>query len=163
MARIESLVATLWAWQPRFNLVARASHDVRLLADQEATNDWWKLRRHEYDTFISETVLLEISRGEAAFAAARLDALRGILVLRDVPVAAELTQRLLDEGIIPPKAADDATHLGLAAAHGIEYLLTWNCRHINNPMLRRRIERACAACGLECPVICSPVESFRMV
>ena len=63
--------------------------------------------------------------------------------------------------IIPPKAADDATHLGLAAAHGLDYLLTWNCRHINNPTLRRRIERACVACGLECPVICSPVELLK--
>ena len=142
-------------------LVARPSLDVRLLADQQATYEWWNLRRHEYDLFISETVLLEVSLGDAAFAAARLTALRDISLLRDVPVAAELTQRLLDEAIIPPKAADDATHLGLAAAHGMEYLLTWNCRHINNPMLRRRIERACAACGLECPVICSPVELMK--
>ncbi len=142
-------------------LVARPSQDVRLLADQQATHEWWKLRRQDYETFISETVLFEISRGDATFAAARLAALRGILVLRDVPVAAELAERLLDEGIIPPKAADDATHLDLAAAHGMEYLLTWNCRHINNPMLRRRIERACAACGLECPVICSPVELMK--
>ena len=43
----------------------------------------------------------------------------------------------------------------------LDYLLTWNCRHINNPTLRRRIERACAACGLECPVICSPVELLK--
>ena len=142
-------------------LVARSSQDVRLLADQQATNEWRKLRRYEYDLFISETVLLEISRGDTAFAAARLAALRDITVLRDTPLAAELTQRLLDEAIIPPKVADDATHLGLAAAHGMEYLLTWNCRHINNPTLRRRIERACPACGLECPVICSPVELMK--
>jgi len=142
-------------------LVARPSADVRLLADQQATKEWWDSKRHEYDLFISEAVLLEISRGDAAFAAARHAALREILILRDLPAAAELTQRLLDEGIIPPKAADDATHLGLAAAQGMEYLLTWNCRHINNPMLRRRIERACAACGLECPVICSPVELLK--
>ncbi len=142
-------------------LVAWPSQDVRLLADQQATHEWGQSRRHDYETFISETVLLEVSRGDTAFAVARAAALRDILVLRDLPVAAELTQRLLDEAIIPPKSASDATHLGLAAAHGMEYLLTWNCRHINNPMLRRRIERACAACGLECPVICSPVELLK--
>ena len=142
-------------------LVARPSLDVRLLADQQATREWWELARHNYDLFISESVLLEVSRGDATFAAARLAALRDIPVLRDVPLAAELTQRLLDEAIIPPQVAEDATHLGLAAAHGMEYLLTWNCRHINNPMLRRRIERVCAACGLECPVICSPVELLK--
>jgi len=129
-------------------LVAQPSLDVRLLADQQATDEWWQLRRQEYDLCISETVLLEVSRGDAAFAAARLAVLRGIPVLRDALLAAELTQRLLDEAIIPPKAADDATHLGLAAAHGLDYLLTWNCRHINNPTIRLSIERACVACGL---------------
>ena len=105
-------------------LVARESRDVRLLADQQATHEWWNLQRHEYDLFISEAVLLEVSRGDAVFAAARLAALREIPVLRDDPLAAELTRRLLDEAIIPPTAADDATHLGLAAAHGLDYLLT---------------------------------------
>ena len=55
-------------------------------------------------------------------------------------------------------AADDATHLGFAAAHSMDFLLTWNCRHINNRALQRRIERACLACGLTCPVICTPAE-----
>jgi predicted nucleic acid-binding protein len=142
-------------------LVARESRDVWLLADQQATHEWWNLQRHEYDLFISEAVLLEVSRGDAVFAAARLATLREIPVLRDDPLAAKLTRRLLDEAIIPSKAADDATHLGLAAAHGLDYLLTWNCRHIKYPALRRRIEQACAAVGLECPVICSPVELLK--
>ena len=76
-------------------------------------------------------------------------------------MAMELARRLLDDAFIPPKAADDATHLGLAAAHGLDYLLTWNCQHINNPALRRRFERACAACGLVCPAICSPVDLMK--
>ena len=53
-------------------LVARPSADVRLLADQQATKEWWDSKRHEYDTFISEAVLIEISRGDANFSAARL-------------------------------------------------------------------------------------------
>ena len=106
-------------------------------------------------------MLVEVSRGNAESAAARLAALRGIAVLDDLPVAKTLTKQLLAEAIIPPVAAEDAIHLGLAAAHGLDYLLTWNCRHINNPMLRRRIEQACAACGLECPVIFSPAELMR--
>ena len=142
-------------------LVARPSKQLRLAADQEATKEWWKLHRHEYELFVSEIVLVEVSRGNAESAAARLAALRGIAVLDDLPVAKTLTKQLLAEAIIPPVAAEDAIHLGLAAAHGLDYLLTWNCRHINNPMLRRRIEQACAACGLECPVIFSPAELMR--
>ena len=111
--------------------------------------------------FISEAVLREVSQGDTAFAAARLATLREIPVLGDSPLAIELARRLLDDAIIPPKVVDDATHLGLAAAHGLDYLLTWNCRHINNPALRRSIERACAEYDLECPVICSPVELMK--
>jgi hypothetical protein len=142
-------------------LVARPSKDIRLLADQQATKEWWEQRRHDFDLFISETVLAEAGRGDAQFVAARLATLRGVPVLRDSTEAAALTRQLLVDAIIPPAVADDAIHLGLAAAHGMDYLLTWNCRHINNPMLRRRIERACADCGLKCPVICSPAELMR--
>jgi hypothetical protein len=142
-------------------LVAHTSRNLRLAADQESTQTWWSKHRHDYDLFISEVVLVEVSRGNAESAAARLAALQGIAVLDNLPAAKILTEQLLAEAIIPPVAAEDAIHLGLAAAHSLDYLLTWNCRHINNPMLRRKIEQACAACGLECPVICSPAELMR--
>jgi len=46
--------------------------------------------------------------------------------------------------------------MALSAAHGMDYLLTWNCTHINNPHLIRRIEAGCAERSLACPVICTP-------
>ena len=139
-------------------LVARPSADMRLLADQQATKEWWEECRHDFDLFVSHTVIAEAGRGDERLAAARLEALRGVAILHPSPAGEELAERLLVEGIIPPIAADDAAHLGFAATHDMDYLLTWNCRHINNPALRRRIERACAACGVKCPVICSPAE-----
>lgn len=142
-------------------LVARRSRDLRLAADQETTEEWWATRRKDFDLFVSEAVLEEVSRGDAGFAAARLAALRGLPVLGDSPMAVQVTKRLLAEGIIPPVAADDATHLGLAAAHQMDFLLTWNCRHINNPVLERGIERVCADCGAACPVICTPAELLK--
>ncbi len=142
--------------------MARRSRDLRLAADQETTQEWREERRQEFEIFISQTVLFEVVRGDRGFAAARLEAIRGLQVLRDSPAAARLTKRLLADAIIPPGAADDAIHLGFAAAHGMDYLLTWNCRHINNPALRRRIEGACAVCELTCPVICTPTELMRL-
>lgn len=139
-------------------LVARRSRDLRLAADQETTEEWWETRRMDFDLFVSEAVIAEISRGNPGFAAARLAALRGLPVLANSPMAVRVTKRLLAEGIIPRVAADDATHLGLAAAHAMDFLLTWNCRHINNPALERRIERVCTDCGAVCPVICTPAE-----
>ena len=142
-------------------LVARRSCDLRLAADQETTEEWWSTRRQDFDLFISEAVLREIGRGDAGFATARLAAVRGLPVLGNSPLAARVTKQLLAEGIIPSSAVDDATHLGLAAAHQMDFLLTWNCRHINNPVLERRIERVCADCGTTCPVICTPAELRR--
>jgi hypothetical protein len=90
----------------------------------------------------------EVRRGDAELAAARLKKIREFSVLAPTPASEELTVRLLTDGIVPAVAADDATHIGLAAAHGMDFLLTWNCTHINNRYTFRRIERACAACGL---------------
>ena len=59
-------------------------------------------------------------------------------------------------------AADDATHVALAAAHQMDFLLTWNCKHINNHNIRTRIQRACEAVGLVCPDICTPAELMKL-
>ena len=63
---------------------------------------------------------------------------------------------------IPAKAALDAYHISAAAVHGVEYLLTWNCRHIANAALRHRIERICRDMGYEPPVICTPQELMEI-
>lgn len=139
-------------------LVARPSKDLRLAADQQATKEWWEKRRMDFDLFVSQVVIAEVSRGDEEMATARLKKLQGIPILASISEAERLAEQLLEEAIIPPVAADDAIHLGFAAAHNMDYLLTWNCRHINNRALQRRIEHACAACGLSCPVICTPTE-----
>ena len=139
-------------------LVARPSRDVRLAADQLTTREWWDECRHLYELFTSQTVLDEAARGDPAFATARHAQLAGVTLLSNLPEAAELAKRLLRDQIIPVVATDDATHIALASAHGMEYLLTWNCKHINNHKIRSRIERACEAAGLLCPDICTPAE-----
>lgn len=58
--------------------------------------------------------------------------------------------------MIPAKAATDAFHIAMATVHGMDFLLTWNCTHIHNLSIIRRLERNCAAAGYACPVICSP-------
>lgn len=63
---------------------------------------------------------------------------------------------------LPEKAAIDALHISIAAVNGVEYLLTWNCRHIANPSMRPRIERICRDKGFEPPVICTPQELLEI-
>lgn len=139
-------------------LVARRSPLARIAVDQQTTQDWWDFHRHEYEMFVSEAVLDEAGDGDAALAAKRLAVLAGIPRLQTTPEADALVERLLRSDIIPPKAATDAVHLALSAVHGIEYLLTWNCRHIHNLKLERRIQAACGAFGFACPIICTPAE-----
>ena len=139
-------------------LVARRSPLARIAADQQTTQDWWDFHRHEYDMFVSEAVLDEAGDGDPALAAKRMAVLAGIPRLQITPEADAFVERLLRSDIIPPKAAADAVHLALSAVHGIEFLLTWNCRHIHNLKLERRIEAVCEAFGFACPIICTPAE-----
>lgn len=62
---------------------------------------------------------------------------------------------------MPLKAYVDAVHVALAAVHGLDYLLTWNCTHIAHATLRGKIETICRATGFEPPVICTPVELVK--
>jgi len=139
-------------------LAAKPSRDLRLAADQLTTQEWWARRRGDFHLFVSDAVIEEVRQGDPAAATARLAVVQGLSVLDETPMATALAKRLLGEGIIPAVAGTDALHLALAAAHDVDFLLTWNCRHLNNRALERRILRACEACGLTCPVICTPME-----
>ena len=139
-------------------LTSRRSRDLRLAADQETTEEWWEICRASYELYTSAVVDLEVVEGNALFAEARLRALEGIPRLPALPEVDELILHLLESQIIPAVAAPDAAHIALAAVHGMDFLLTWNCKHINNPHLIRRIEQACRERGFACPVICTPEE-----
>ena len=91
-------------------------------------------------------------------AARRLVTLKGMPRLEFTESASILAANLVAEAAIPREAIEDALHVAVAAAHGMDYLLTWNCRHIANATMRNRIADVCAAAGFEAPVICTPEE-----
>lgn len=64
--------------------------------------------------------------------------------------------KLLQVGALPAKAAGDALHIAIAATMGVPYLLTWNCQHLTNVVLRPVIETVCNAKGFNPPIICTP-------
>ena len=74
------------------------------------------------------------------------------------PEVHELAKRLVLVRAVPAKALVDAVHIAVAAVNRVDYLLSWNCRHIANAAVRGKIERACRAAGLQAPVICTPEE-----
>lgn len=139
-------------------LTARPSRDLVAVARQQVTGLWWHTRRHDDDLFVSPLVLEEAARGDADAAVARLDCLARISLVEPSEAAGALAERLLREVPLPPKAAADAVHIATAAMAGALYLLTWNFRHIANPVLRDRIWDVCRSFGVEPPVLCSPEE-----
>jgi predicted nucleic acid-binding protein len=136
---------------------ALPSRDVVVLAHQQITTSWWA-ERERFELFISQAVFAEVSGGDPQAAARRLAVVSGIPVLEVTATASELAERFVQDGVLPPKALIDAVHVATAAVHGIDYLLTWNCTHIANVVIRARFERSCRAVGLQPPLICTPEE-----
>lgn len=138
-------------------LTARPSRSVVLAAHQTLTQAWWR-QRASFDLRVSQLVLDEAADGNAAMAARRLKALTGIPILALTTPATRVAAALVVAGALPRKAVVDAFHIGIAAAHQVDFLLTWNCRHLANAAMRGTIERVCRDAGLVPPVICTPEE-----
>lgn len=139
-------------------LTARPSNDIRAAASQNITVEWWDNRRTVFDLYVSEFVIAEASRGNRDAAARRLSVIEGITELGLTLEAKNLAEALVRDGSLPVKAEIDAFHVAIAAANGINYLLTWNCTHIANAVMRPRIEAVCRRLGYEPPIICTPSE-----
>lgn len=139
-------------------LAMRVSGVLRVAANQQTTRDWWDNHRHGFDLFVSRFVVDECSEGDSDAAQERLKYLESIPLLETPDDVNALAESLVAGVPLPEKAAMDALHISVAAVNGIEYLLTWNCKHIANPSLRPHIERVCRELGYEPPVICTPQE-----
>ena len=143
-------------------LAMRLSGVLRMAANQQTTRDWWDNQRQQYDLFVSRYVIDECSRGDPQAAQERLAFLDGIPLLEVSDAVETLAQTLLRKVPLPAKAYLDALHISVAAMSGIEYLATWNCKHIANPALQKRILSVCRNMGCEPPVICTPHELLEI-
>ena len=139
-------------------LTSRFSRDLITAGRQQLTRDWWRMERDRYDIFISTFVLDESEAGDTEAAAERAEVLVGLPIIEPEEQAEILAERLLREVPLPKKAAVDAVHIAVAAVGGMDFLLTWNFKHIANAVLRDRIENICRASGYKPPVICTPEE-----
>ena len=139
-------------------LTAKPSRDVRVAAWQQLTAQWWEEVRPNYELFTSELVIAEVSAGDPKASARRLDSLKGIPEIVIDKETEQLAAELISEGGIPATAEADALHVAVAAVHGIDFLLTWNCRHIDNAVTKPILRSICAVAGYVCPEICTPLE-----
>jgi predicted nucleic acid-binding protein len=136
-------------------LTARETDSLVGASRQLLTRRWWA-RREACELMISEVVLRECRAGDGEAARRRLAAVEGLPLLGLTPAVADLAVTLIDEAILPAKAAEDALHIALAAVHRVDFLLSWNFRHIANPVIQARIAERLKGLGMTLPLICAP-------
>jgi predicted nucleic acid-binding protein len=138
-------------------LTARPSKTILGAAHQQLTLAWWE-SRNQYELFVSESVLRECGAGDPEAAERRLAMVIDVPLLMITEQALDIAESLVRQGIIPLKAAEDALHIAVATVNGVDYLLTWNCRHIANPEIQRNIAAYLEQIGMFLPFICTPEE-----
>jgi hypothetical protein len=137
-------------------LVANPSRSMVLSYHQLQTREWWDNQLVEFQPVISPEVILEISRGDAEMAAKRKKALINIPELSLTEPVSMLQQAFARSRILPQKAASDILHLAFATGHGCQFLLTWNCKHINNPFMIEKLRAVAERLGFSFPTITTP-------
>lgn len=139
-------------------LTSRPSRDLIVAGHQQITREWWEKRRHGFQLYISQLVVDEASAGDPGAARERLKLIQDLPLLDITPEVGVLAAGILASGIMPPKAATDAAHIAIAAVHGMDFLVTWNCVHLANAVIAKALAKICGRHGYECPGICTPEE-----
>jgi hypothetical protein len=147
-----SVISYLTSWR---------NPDLIMAANQEITKEWWD-NRDEYDLFLSEFVIQESSAGDPEAVRKRISVLKGIPSIDLTDEVEKFALALLEKLPLPPKAKIDALHIAIATVGGMDYLLTWNCKHIANAVLRPKIEAISRESGYEPPIICTPQELWEV-
>jgi hypothetical protein len=130
-------------------LTARTSRHWVTARMQDITLRWWNSWRTQFEIYISDIVLKEITAGNPEAAQKRRTILEHFTELESDGESRALAARIVEVCRLPGQATNDAEHVALAAMHGLDFLLTWNCAHLANP-------QACQARGYSCPVLCTP-------
>ncbi|MGB7445274.1 MAG: type II toxin-antitoxin system VapC family toxin [Coleofasciculaceae cyanobacterium] len=139
-------------------LTARPSNNLILMANLEATREWWETRRDQFTLYISQVVLDEVGRGDSEISSKRLEILRDFPLLEINEAVQNLATQFLAKSNLPSKAADDALHIAAATVYSLDYLLTWNCKHIANAQIQKKLAQISFDSGYELPTICTPYE-----
>lgn len=137
-------------------LTAWPSGSAVIAGHQQTTREWWVNCRERFDLHISQFVLDEASLGDPEAARQRLNVIEGLPKLDITPRVTELADALIAEGAVPAVAATDALHIAVAAVHGMNFIVTWNFRHIANATMEPLIRKTCHRHGWQCPEICTP-------
>lgn len=141
----------------------RLSRDYLVSAHQRLTREWWETKRTDFQIFVSSLVIEEISQGDQEQASKRLSVIAELPIIEPDYEAKELARLYIARGAIADVASDDALHMATASVKALDYLLSWNCKHIANERVRRAIERLNEECERPTPFICTPLELMEIL
>ncbi|MBW4542312.1 MAG: type II toxin-antitoxin system VapC family toxin [Myxacorys chilensis ATA2-1-KO14] len=139
-------------------LTARPSRDLVVAANIEITREWWDTRRSDFQLYSSQAVVKETSQGDTEISSRRLEIIRNLALLDLNQSVFDLAEQFLERSSLPAKADVDAVHIAAATVHGMDYLLTWNCKHIANAQIQRKLAEISFDLGYELPILCTPYE-----
>jgi predicted nucleic acid-binding protein len=139
-----------------FGACVSTRHDARSRYWREVSNDWWRSQARKHELFISAEVVAELSVPDYPCREAALDMLRGLTMLEVTPEVLGLADILIREKVMPGPVAGDAVHLATATVHGMDYLLSWNVKHLANPNKRAHLATVCLRFGLMPPEVLTP-------
>jgi predicted nucleic acid-binding protein len=143
-------------------LTARPTDNLILAANIKITQDWWNEYRSSLVLYTSELVEDEAARGDPTISSQRLNLLQPLTFLDLIEEATDLAQEFLRQSNLPSKASNDALHMALATVYGLDYLLTWNCKHMANSQIQRKLLEVSLGLGYQLPLICTPYEFMAL-
>jgi predicted nucleic acid-binding protein len=145
-------------------LTAKAGRDAVAVARQIITVQWWSDAPLAYELVVSDFVIEEARKGDAIAADRRLGMVSSLPSVNvDMPEIEGLANSLMDRHALPPSARFDALHIAASACNGIEFLVTWNDKHLANPLQLDFVEKICAQAGYRAPRIVTPDQLLQIV
>jgi predicted nucleic acid-binding protein len=139
-------------------IVGGLSPILATAAHQITCRRWWDEERDKYHLLISRVVEDEILKGKLEYATQRIALLKGVQRLVVDQTAIDLAKKIHAYLRLPLAAETDALHLAIACRYEIDYLLTWNLKHLANARIRRDIDHFGDEMHIAIPIICTPEE-----
>lgn len=130
--------------------------DVSSAHRRQVSMEWWETQRDYHQNFVSAEVVRELSDPAHRLHAEALTWIGSVPMLPITEEVQGLAEILVREKVMPAPVAGDAVHVAVAAVHGIEYMLSWNVRHLANPNKTRHLQAICLRVGVIAPKIVTP-------
>ncbi|MCY2954071.1 MAG: type II toxin-antitoxin system VapC family toxin [Planctomycetota bacterium] len=130
--------------------------DAASIYRREASRDWWQAQGPRHELFVSLAVLAELSAPAYPMSREALDWVMNIPSLEIDEEVRGFAEILVRERVMPSPVAGDAIHVAVACVHDLDYLLSWNVRHLANPNKLTHLRTICVRVGYLPPRILTP-------